>query len=270
MKVRMLFVVLVLILLPVLAHGQCTIQAYPNYAEASSTSLVDNGDGTIHFVKDVMVEGSADMQMVSGGQYGCQQSQIDSFNSSKQYIRHTPSVTNQIGNIGGTTSGPGFCSVCYNTYDVTVDAGPITPNQTQTWDAVEGGQIYCGSVGVIFYFSLKMKVEEAVTYSANERAIGSPSPWPIHAFCNDQSSPPDYNPTTAAVVPPPGNPSIYYPFFAGISLCRRSKDAVPGTPWLCEPNPTPPGFTHGHYDPTDTQYCTNYDLGIGNDKTLYP
>lgn len=272
MKVRMLFSVLVLTLLPVLAHGQCIIQAYPSYSESSSISLVPESDGALHFVKDVMVEGSADMQMVSG-QYPCPQSQIDAFNSAKPYIQHTPSVTNQIGNVGGTTTGPGFCGVCYNQYDVTVDAGPLTPNQTQTWDAVEGGEIVCGSVGIILYVSLNLGYEEAITYSANKTSIGGPGqppappPWPVYSFCNDASSPPDYNPNVATILPPPNVP-VYYPFFAALVICSRAKNAAVGTPWVC-PTVSLPYSVRGHYDPTDRQYCTNKDKGIGNDKITY-
>jgi len=89
----------------------------------------------------------------------------------------------------------------------------------------------------------------------------------VFSFCNTESSPPDYDPTAATVLPPPSVP-VYYRFFAGLVMCSRPKNAAVATPWV-GPVVSLPYSGHGHCDPTDRQYCTNKDKGIGNDKITY-
>lgn len=136
---------LIYMLLPGIAHGQCQIQVFTNYAVSFSAAL-DSTD--THLITSVVVDGSSSMQM----QTPCPDSIITQFNNNKQYITHFPSVQNQIGSVGGWTSGPSFCAECYGSYQSNLDSGPMNPGQTVT--LAYGGQVNCSVAGIVFFVSL--------------------------------------------------------------------------------------------------------------------
>lgn len=133
--------VLLCFLLPTVAHAQCQIQVFTNYAV--STSVTVNSDLT-HILTSVLEDGSATMSM----SYPCPDSIINSFNQGKANITHYASVQNQIGSVGGWTAAPSFCAECYESFQTNADSGPLAPNQTVNFTA--NTQITCSTAGAIF------------------------------------------------------------------------------------------------------------------------
>jgi len=136
-----LLALLLCVLLPGAAHGQCQIQTFTNYAV--SFSAVPDSAGT-DMIASVVVDGSAGMQM----QPGCPDSIVTQFNNNKQYITHFPSVLNQIGSLGGWPAGPSFCAECYSSYQTNLDSGPVNPGQE--FPVSYGGQIVCSVAGLVY------------------------------------------------------------------------------------------------------------------------
>jgi hypothetical protein len=137
-----LFALLLCVLMPSLAHGQCQIQTSASYAVFYSATV--NSTGT-DIISSVVVDGSATMQL----QYGCPvTSMYQQFQNQLPYITHFPSVFNQIGSVGGWSSGPSACAQCYLSYQSNVDSGPLSPGQHVQLSYT--GQVNCSVAGLIF------------------------------------------------------------------------------------------------------------------------
>ena len=138
----LLVLLLMCVLMPGVTHGQCQIQTSTNYAV--SYSAAPNSTGT-DIISSVVVDGSASMQIESGCPVSSMYTQ---FQNELPNITHSPSVLNQVGSVGGWTSGPSFCAECYGSYQSNVDSGPVSPGQQLNFSY--GGSIYCSVAGNIF------------------------------------------------------------------------------------------------------------------------
>lgn len=135
-----LLALLLCVLLPSAARGQCQIQVYTNYVVSNATAVTATPD----IITSVVVDGSASMSM----SYPCPDSIINSFNQGKQNITHYPSVQNQIGSVGGWTAAPSICAECYLSFQSNTDSGPVNAGQNYTF--TYGGQVNCATAGLIF------------------------------------------------------------------------------------------------------------------------
>ncbi len=237
-----LLALLLCVLLPGAAHGQCQIQTFTNYGVSTSEAESGNpfsgspgGSLQADLIVSVVVDGSATMQMES---YGCPDSVVTQFNNNKQYITHFPSVLNQIGSLGGWSQGPSFCAECYSSYQTNLDSGLLNVGQTVT--ITSGAEVTCSMAGLVFSppFNL-LSGEIAYTRSVNTGIKAATfvlngqlwNAWAILAYCNPATSPPDWNPLTynAVAIYPPS--SRFY--IDGIAACVRIN--VTGAPWFCTP-----------------------------------
>jgi hypothetical protein len=152
---------------PGITHGQCQITTSTNYSV--SFSAVPNSTGA-DILTSVVVDGSADMEM----NYPCPDSVITQFNNNKQNISHYPSVTNQVGSVGGLTNGPSFCAICYGSYQTNVDSGPVSPGQTFTFSI--GGTINCSVAGLIFNINWSKYISSFYEHTASGPFASCPGP----------------------------------------------------------------------------------------------
>jgi hypothetical protein len=141
--ITFLLALLLCVLLPGAAHGQCQIQTYTSYAVSFSAAPDSAGSDML---TSVVVDGSAGMQMIATG--NCPDSIITQFNNNVQNISHFPSVLNQIGSAGGWSQGPSFCAVCYSSYQTNLDSGPVSLGQELP--VSYGGEVVCSVAGLIF------------------------------------------------------------------------------------------------------------------------
>jgi hypothetical protein len=140
----LLLAVLLCVLLPGIAHGQCQITTYTNYAYSLYASLSSTDTDIL---TSVLVDGYADMQM----NQPCPDAVINQFNQNKQNIQHSPAVLNQIGSVGGWTWGNSFCAECYGSYQSNLDSGPVSPGQKLSFSY--GAEVVCQVAGTVFFVS---------------------------------------------------------------------------------------------------------------------
>lgn len=255
MKLRILFFSLLFCLLSTAAHAQCIIQAQASYTIGVSWAENDNSDGTYDIMMSTVVEGSSTMQMISG-QYPCPQSEIDFFNAGVPNIQHTPSATAAINGHGGTTQGAPFCAVCYSSYQVNADSGPLSADGQQV-QGQDGGEVDCGSVGTLLYVLENLKFERAFTrfltgsYFVDTSGAPHLRYYNVTPYCTPDTSPPDWtaaNPKVYWVTIDP--PTIPTDIVDGKTICARWATG----PWHCAPVGK---FTNSYAYPYLKGLCTH-------------
>jgi hypothetical protein len=180
---------LLLVVLPGVARGQCQIQTSTNYAVSYSFAS-DSTDS--HIISSVVVDGSASMQIQSGCPV-C--SMYQQFQNELPYITHYPSVQNQVGSIGGWSSGPSFCAECYGSYQTTVDSGPHSDGQVVSFQY--GGSIQCSIAGLIFTTATSFSIERASTLS--QTTGGTSGHWSVTPYCTPAGLLAGFEPATPAL-----------------------------------------------------------------------
>jgi hypothetical protein len=183
---------------------------------------------------------------------------------------HTPRAYNSIAGSGSWQYGGAGCPSCYISITNNQQAllSSLFPNQDGTIEVLGDGQVVCTIAGTFFNPpGIDLIFEEAETYSKNVSLPTTRFKFNIISWCRPQDTPPDYNPNVALT----NDPNLWAPYFGGISTCERPKSASKGSPWLCVPNPTPPGSTYAHTEPTIPQPCVNKDSGTqSSDCTWWP
>lgn len=233
-----LFGVLLLVLLPGAAQGQCQIQTWSYYAVSASEALNNTQPWTspgatgTDILTSVVVDGSSSMWMQTAG---CPDSIVSQFNNNKQYITHFPSVLNQIGSVGGWTSGPSFCAECYGSFQTNLDSGPVNPGQILSFQ--EGGEVDCSVAGTIFNVFQYLDLEVAYTRSLNTGVSRGTTPcpngqeqctiWSTVPYCDDN---PDWKPDIYIAPSRLSATSVW--FIDAITGCVRIKGTgING--WVC-------------------------------------
>jgi hypothetical protein len=130
---------------------------------------------------------------------------------------------------------------------------PLTFDPALTFLEHVDGEVFCSSLNGYLWESgfVDINFEEAITYSKN--VGGSSAAWQLQDWCTPESSPPDWRPTQAIS-------RTNYPYFKGLTICKRKSGSPRGSPWSCNPNPNPTPAANGAIDPT-LQVCTNWDAG---------
>lgn len=238
MKATMLILALLLCaLMPGVAHGQCQIQTYTNYATSYAIALDSSGNDLI---SSVVVDGNASMSM----QIPCPDSIITQFNNNKQNITHFPYVLNQIGSVGGWTSGPSFCAECYSSYQSDVDSGPA--NQGDVYNFSWGGEVDCSVAGLIFLVNL-IKARQLERAWTKEQSLETESNchWlsgPLSIMncnidsiphCTPETTPPDMHDSPTEWMVYPISLPLYWWMFAPCERPIDPKTGAPLGPWKC-------------------------------------
>jgi hypothetical protein len=166
--------------------------------------------------------------------------------------QHTPWAYDTIDGVsgGGWAACPSVCASCH-AYVQTGMTVPLTFDPALTFLEHVDGEVFCSSLNGYLWESgfVDINFEEAITYSKN--VGGSSGAWQLQDWCTPESSPPDWRPTQAIS-------RTNYPYFKGLTICKRKSGSPRGSPWSCNPNPTP--AANGAIDPT-LQVCTNWDAG---------
>lgn len=218
MKATFLLALLLYVLIPGIAHGQCQIQTFPDYAVSSYESLSSDGNDIIN---TVVLDGSSSMQM----NYPCPDSIITAFNNGKINIMHYPSVQNQVGAVNGGTNFPSICAECYGSFQSDVDSGPVSPGQILA--TTYGGQIYCATAGIIFTVTMLKSIEIAETLS--QTTGGTSGQWTVTPYCTPATTPPDYAPNLAPK-------TDYSPYWLQKAICKNNSGMPNGV--FCFPTTT--------------------------------
>jgi hypothetical protein len=164
-----------------------------------------------------------------------------------------------------STNGPLVCAQCSSSSTATGiasnlftgDPGAYTYDVgvTGAFDSVFTSTLAAQGVTPNYHpYSKNNILEEATVYSKNQggsNGIWALGPVPDH-WCTSDSIAPDFSPVIA-------KSTIDWPYFSGISICKRPKGSPVGTLWSCAPTTSP--FAYGNGSPNKKK-CTNYDLNV--------